>query len=132
MSAFQMTQGKGRGSATLAVTMLTLIYLLALTEPAEGAIYTVGDSSGWTFQVSGWPKGKSFKADDVLVFNYSPGAHNVVAVNRAGYLSCRAPGGSKVYSSGKDRVKLVKGQNYFICSFPGHCEGGMKIAINAA
>jgi hypothetical protein len=26
----------------------------------------------------------------------------------------------------------VKGQNFFICSFAGHCQSGMKIAVNAA
>ncbi|EEF33768.1 Basic blue protein, putative [Ricinus communis] len=64
------------------------------------------------------------------IFNYSPAAHNVVAVNRVGYDSCTGPKG-KVYRSGKDRIKLVKGQNFFICSFAGHCQAGMKIAINA-
>ncbi|PKI45046.1 hypothetical protein CRG98_034568 [Punica granatum] len=125
----------GRGSAAsaaVAVTVLTLLYLLACTEQAEAASYTVGDSSGWTFNVATWPKGKGFKAGDVLVFNYSPGAHNVVAVNRGGYQSCNAPPRPKVFQSGKDQVKLVKGQNYFICSIPGHCQGGMKIAVTAA
>jgi len=66
------------------------------------------------------------------VFNYSPGTHNVVVVNKYGYGGCKTPRGAKVYQSGKDQIRLVKGQNYFICNFPGHCESGMKIAINAA
>lgn len=66
------------------------------------------------------------------MFKYSKGAHNVVAVNKGGYRICKAPAGSKVFQSGKDQIKLVKGANYFICSFAGHCEGGMKIAVNAA
>lgn len=69
--------------------------------------------------------------DVVAVFNYASGAHNVVAVNKAGYSSCRTPRGAKVYNKGGDRIKLVKGQNYFICNFPGHCESGMKIAVSA-
>jgi hypothetical protein len=68
----------------------------------------------------------------IAVFNYSPSAHNVVAVSRAGYDGCSTPRGSKVYQTGKDRIKLVKGQNSFICSFAGHCQSGMKITVVAA
>jgi hypothetical protein len=63
------------------------------------------------------------------VFKYDSSAHNVVPVSAAGYKGCTAPGGgaNKVYNSGNDR-----GTNYFICSIPGHCQSGMKIAVNAA
>jgi uncharacterized cupredoxin-like copper-binding protein len=37
-----------------------------------------------------------------------------------------------VYKSGNDRVTLARGTNYFICSIPGHCQSGMKIAVTAA
>lgn len=66
------------------------------------------------------------------VFNYSPSVHNVVAVSAAGYKGCTTPGGSKVFKSGKDRITLRRGTNYFICSFAGHCQAGMKIAVTAA
>jgi hypothetical protein len=62
-----------------------------------------------------------------IVFKYDSSAHNVVPVNAAGYNGCTAPSGAKVYKSGNDR-----GTNYFICSIPGHCQSGMKIAVNAA
>ncbi|XP_012071362.1 basic blue protein [Jatropha curcas] len=120
---------KGRGSAMLGMVLVSI--LAVQLEMANAAIYIVGGSNGWTFNVAGWPKGKSFKAGDVLVFNYAQAAHNVVAVNKAGYTSCNPPKGAKTYTSGKDRIKLVKGQNFFICSFPGHCQGGMKIAVTA-
>jgi hypothetical protein len=68
---------------------------------------------------------------DFAVFNYSPTAHNTVAVNKAGYNTCTAPRGAKVFKTGKDQIKLVKGQNFFICSFAGHCQSGMKIAVTA-
>lgn len=66
------------------------------------------------------------------VFKYDSTAHNVVAVNAAGYKGCSAPRGAKVYKSGNDRVTLARGTNYFICSIPGHCQSGMKIAVTAA
>ncbi|KAF5955145.1 hypothetical protein HYC85_008001 [Camellia sinensis] len=99
---------------------------------SDGATYTVGGAGGWTFNLSNWPKGKSFKAGDVLVFNYDPTAHNVVAVDRGGYGSCTTPASAKVYKTGMDRISLAKGPNYFICNFAGHCQSGMKIAVNAS
>ena len=66
------------------------------------------------------------------MFKYGRGAHNVVAVSAAGYRSCSAPRGSRTYSSGNDRVTLSRGTNYFICSIPGHCGAGMKMAVTAA
>ncbi|KAL5787503.1 hypothetical protein ACOSP7_004452 [Xanthoceras sorbifolium] len=119
---------QGRGSAILAITMLLLsLFVLQL----EAATYTVGGAGGWTFNVAAWSKGKRFKAGDVLVFNYSQGIHNVVAVNKVGYKACITPKGAKVYRTGKDQIKLAKGPNFFICNFGGHCESGMKIAITA-
>jgi hypothetical protein len=37
-----------------------------------------------------------------------------------------------VFRSGNDCVTLRRGTNYFICTFQGHCQSGMKITINAA
>ncbi|KAK7359076.1 hypothetical protein VNO77_01022 [Canavalia gladiata] len=121
----------GRGSAC-AWWVLLLCFSVLHSEIARAATYTVGDADGWTLNMVGWPNGKHFKAGDTLVFNYSPGAHNVVVVNKEGYDTCRTPRGAKVYESGKDQIKIGKGQNYFICNFAGHCESGMKIAVNAA
>jgi hypothetical protein len=67
------------------------------------------------------------------VFKYDATAHDVVAVSAAGYKACAKPArGAKVYKSGADRVTLARGTNYFICSVPGHCQSGMKIAVTAA
>ncbi|KAE9602894.1 hypothetical protein Lal_00049401 [Lupinus albus] len=116
----------GRGSA-----MVALMFLVLHSEMAHAATYTVGDANGWTFNIAGWPRGKRFRAGDTLVFNYSPGAHNVATVDKAGYSACKTPKGAKVYNSGSDKIKLAKGINYFICNFVGHCESGTKIAIRA-
>ncbi|KAL6328631.1 hypothetical protein AAG906_003316 [Vitis piasezkii] len=76
----------GRGSAVVAIVLVLCLVLPC--DMVDAASFTVGGTSGWTFNVVGWPKGKRFKAGDVLVFNYSPSAHNVVAVNKAGYNGC--------------------------------------------
>ncbi|XP_042379967.1 basic blue protein-like [Zingiber officinale] len=101
--------------------------LLGHTEATD---FVVGDAGGWKFNVIDWPNGKSFKAGDVLVFNYAVGAHNVVSVTKDGYDQC-LPLDGKVHTSGKDRITLVKGDNYFICSFPGHCAANIKIKVTA-
>ncbi|GAV67384.1 Cu_bind_like domain-containing protein [Cephalotus follicularis] len=119
----------GRGSAI--VSMLLLCLVILHFEMAHAATYTVGGAGGWTFNVDSWPNGKRFKAGDILVFNYSPQTHNVVAVDKGGYSACTTPRGAKVYQKGKDQIKLVKGQNFFICSISGHCQSGMKIAVTA-
>ncbi|TYJ50232.1 hypothetical protein E1A91_A01G191500v1 [Gossypium mustelinum] len=99
---------QGRCSAVAATVLLCC--LLLHFEVAQSASFTVGGR----------------------VFNYNPSIHNVVAVNRAGYKSCKAPKGAKVFKSGKDQIKLKKGQNFFICNYIGHCQAGMKIAVTAA
>lgn len=126
--------GEGRGSAVgraVAVAAVIGLVIMSQLENVEAAVYVVGDSGGWNFNVQGWPKGKRFRAGDILKFNYDPTIHNVVVVNQAGYTNCKTPAGAKVYKSGSDQIKLAKGQSYFICNFPGHCEAGMKIAVNA-
>ncbi|KAI3960385.1 hypothetical protein MKW98_017109 [Papaver atlanticum] len=120
----------GRGSAAT-VSVLILCLLVLQTQMVQSVTYTVGGAGGWTFNTAKWPAGKRFRAGDVLVFNYSPQAHNVVRVNALGYKSCKTPKGAQVFRSGKDQIKLQKGPNYFICNFVGHCESNMKISVNA-
>ncbi|MCD7461923.1 hypothetical protein HAX54_047380 [Datura stramonium] len=122
--------GQGRSSA-MKMKVVLVLCIVVLVFQTEAAVYTVGGSGGWTFNTVGWPKGKRFRAGDILAFNYPSGAHNVVAVNKDGYNKCSTPRGAKVYNKGGDKVKLVKGQNYFICNFPSHCESGMKISVFA-
>ncbi|XP_076902863.1 basic blue protein-like [Bidens hawaiensis] len=124
---------EGRGSAMVAMAVICLLVAALQCEVAQAATYVVGGSAGWTFNVAGWEKGKKFKAGDVLVFNYQKGAHNVVVVNKAGYVGCSTtPINAKVYASGKDQIRLVKGLNNFICTLVGHCGAGMKIQIFAS
>ncbi|CAD5177913.1 basic blue protein-like [Musa acuminata AAA Group] len=131
-----MAQGRGSaaagGQAAVALGLVVLCLLLAHVQVAEAATYTVGDSGGWSFNMASWSRGKRFRAGDVLVFKYNPSVHNVVAVNAAGYNGCSTPRGSRVFTSGNDRITLARGRNYYICNFTGHCQSGMKIAIVAA
>ncbi|CAI9107450.1 OLC1v1006801C1 [Oldenlandia corymbosa var. corymbosa] len=121
---------QGRSSAMrTAVSAILIVFLLSVQ--AQAARYDVGGSSGWGFSTGNWASGKNFKAGDILIFNYDPSLHNVVEVDANGYKGCSSSAKAKTYSSGKDRIKLVKGKHYFICSFAGHCGGGVKIEVNA-
>ncbi|PWA85259.1 hypothetical protein CTI12_AA150910 [Artemisia annua] len=124
---------KGSANRATMFIMVALVWLMVQSiEQVDAAVYTVGESSGWSFASGSWTNGKRFKSGDMLVFNYDSTIHNVVAVNKGGYNSCTAPAGATVYKSGKDRLKLSKGANFFICNVVGHCQSGMKIAIIAA
>ncbi|KAK9740936.1 hypothetical protein RND81_03G072500 [Saponaria officinalis] len=123
-----MGQGSGSAKSRL-VVWAAILGLWALARPAIGAVYYVGGSGGWTFNVRSWPEDKAFKAGDVLVFNYLNAWHNVVEVDKNGYDNCISPRDAKVYQSGRDEITLNKGHNYFICTALGHCQSGMKIHV---
>ncbi|KAI8025840.1 Basic blue protein [Camellia lanceoleosa] len=125
---------QGRGNAIIAAVVLVVcMEVLLRCEVAQGSNFIVGDAGGWTFGVSGWPNGKSFKAGDILgnVQLYPPGIHNVVVVGKADHDNCNVPNGAKTYTSGKDSISLAEGPNYFICGIPGHCQAGVSIAVTA-
>uniref|UniRef100_A0ACD5ZJK8 Uncharacterized protein n=1 Tax=Avena sativa TaxID=4498 RepID=A0ACD5ZJK8_AVESA len=117
------------GSTGAVVLVLMLALCGATTLVCGETDWTVGDGKGWTFGVAGWENGKAFSAGDVLVFKYDPNAHNVVEVDEADYNSCTAAADAKTYTSGNDKITLSGGKTFYICSFPGHCENGMKIAV---
>ncbi|TVU11706.1 hypothetical protein EJB05_45308 [Eragrostis curvula] len=133
--------GRGRGSASgnsraFAVAVLLCAAALLASAPAAeaGMTYIVGDGAGWTRHLeTWWLAGKTFRAGDVLVFNYDKEKHNVAWVSKGGYKRCivsprdRSP----VFTTGRDSVTLPRGTHYFICAMPGHCAAGMKLAVTA-
>uniref|UniRef100_A0A0E0F578 Phytocyanin domain-containing protein n=1 Tax=Oryza meridionalis TaxID=40149 RepID=A0A0E0F578_9ORYZ len=122
----------GRYSVGLVVLGL-LAFAFSTTVLAE--THVVGDSDGWDFSVSfdSWADGKVFAAGDTLVFNYKPGAHNVLAVDAATYRSCKvgSSADSVAAATGTASFLLKKGVNYYICGVPGHCAAGMKLRVVA-
>ncbi|CAN6272150.1 unnamed protein product [Urochloa humidicola] len=122
---------------SISSVMLVLLLGVICTAPwsvvgGGGQEWVVGDKMGWSFGVTGWVKDKPIHAGDVLVFNYDPTAHDVVEVDEDAYNTCMMPlGGGTPYTSGNDRVVVPAGKSFFVCSMPGHCANGMKIAITA-
>ncbi|KAF0924528.1 hypothetical protein E2562_010173 [Oryza meyeriana var. granulata] len=119
---------------TMAAKALLLVAMAsAMLGTALGATYTVGAPRGsWDLSTNyvQWVSNISFRIGDQIVFKYSPSAHDVVEVSKADYDSCSSSSPVTTFNSGDDTIPLAAaGTRYFICSFNGHCAGGMKVAI---
>ncbi len=66
-----------------------------------------------------------------LWFNYDPRLHNVFIVDKQGYDTCTDSEGARQFQTESDNITLIKGGNYFICTFPGHYAANVKLAVNA-
>ncbi|KAH6785019.1 hypothetical protein C2S51_037474 [Perilla frutescens var. frutescens] len=100
----------------------------------SAAVYTVGDSSGWSMGVdyTTWTSDKTFRVGDTLVFNYGS-SHSVDEVNSNDYKTCATGNAITSDSSGATSITLkTAGPHYYVCGIPGHCDGGMKLAITVA
>ncbi|TKW40665.1 hypothetical protein SEVIR_1G260500v4 [Setaria viridis] len=119
-------------AGTLVIAGLVLLAVAAA--PAYATDYVVGGSSGWTSGVdyTTWAKGKTFSVGDNLVFQYSA-MHTVAEVSSADYSACSASNSLQSYSDQNTKIALTApGTRYFICGTPGHCSGGMKVAVTVA
>ncbi|ONK55211.1 uncharacterized protein A4U43_C07F27520 [Asparagus officinalis] len=116
------------------LVIMTVAAMAAIfTNVAEATEFMVGDDEGWAKGVNytAWTEGKEFFVGDTIVFMYDQGAHNVYKVTGPEFRSCQVPKNGQALSSGNDAVKLVTpGKKWYICGFPGHCDGGQKVIIN--
>ncbi|CAM0951782.1 unnamed protein product [Alopecurus aequalis] len=114
---------------------LVALLVVGCAATAAATSYTVGDGKGWVIGVdySGWTSGKSFVVGDKLVFTYASKAHTVTEVTQSGYSSCSGSNALGNDDSGSTTVALnTPGTHYYICNIPGHCAGGMKLAVTVA
>ncbi|XP_024012979.1 uclacyanin-3 isoform X2 [Eutrema salsugineum] len=106
--------------------------LLIASFPAIFAVtFQVGDTSGWESGVdyTTWVSGKTFRVGDTLEFKYGP-THSVSVVDKADFDACDSSAATEVFSDGDTSIDLTGvGTIHFICPTPGHCLGGMKLAI---
>ncbi|XP_024374033.1 stellacyanin [Physcomitrium patens] len=126
---------QGRCSAMLAVALLVVsaaVVAQAVTydvprwtvpAAANADVYTT-----WAANVSNF-----LKPGDVLVFQYSAAAHNVLTLaTKANYDNCVKTSPLNTTSTGNDALVVKAGGNYFICGIPTHCESGQKVAVNVS
>ncbi|WVZ95149.1 hypothetical protein U9M48_040949 [Paspalum notatum var. saurae] len=116
---------------------LVAVAMAAVLGTAHGASYNVGAPAGsWDLATNYtlWASGITFRAGDQLVFKYPRGAHNVMEVSKAGYDACSTTAPLSTASTGDDTVPVPAAgvTRYFICGVPGHCAGGMKLAVTVA
>ena len=115
-------------------TILLAMAAMAVLSTASAAIYNVGEPGGaWDLSTKydTWASSRNFQTSDQIVFKYSPQAHDVLEVSKADYDSCSTANPVTTFNSGNDVVTLTAtGTRYFICGFPGHCAGGMKVKID--
>ncbi|XP_037474899.1 mavicyanin-like [Triticum dicoccoides] len=115
-------------------TILLAVAAMAVLSTASAAIYNVGEPSGaWDLNTNynTWASSGNFQTNDQIVFKYSPQAHDVLEVSKADYDSSSTASPVTTLNSGNDVVTLTAtGTRYFICGFPGHCAGGMKVKID--
>nr|AAC32039.1 uclacyanin II [Arabidopsis thaliana] len=117
------------GLSKMAVAAATALLLVLTIVPGAVAVtYTIEWTTGVDY--SGWATGKTFRVGDILEFKYGS-SHTVDVVDKAGYDGCDASSSTENHSDGDTKIDLkTVGINYFICSTPGHCSGGMKLAVN--
>lgn len=69
----------------------------------------------------------------MAVFTYGGGLHTVDEVSSSDYSSCSSGNSISTDSSGATTITLkTAGTHYFICATPGHCSGGMKVAVKVS
>ncbi|RWR84097.1 blue copper-like protein [Cinnamomum micranthum f. kanehirae] len=69
----------------------------------------------------------------MAVFSYGGGLHTVDEVSSSDYSSCSSGNSISTDSSGSTSITLkTAGTHYFICATPGHCSGGMKMAVKVS
>ncbi|KAK2631370.1 hypothetical protein EUGRSUZ_L03012 [Eucalyptus grandis] len=130
--------------AVAAAVMAALLSGSAAQVPApppehpKGVVtYTVGDAMGWTIPAGGaaayeaWANSQIFEVGDILVFNFNDGAHDVAEVTETAFNSCDGTNTLSISTVPPARITLATaGQHFFICTVPGHCSSGQKVAIN--
>lgn len=119
--------------AATRTSLLALAAMAVVISTASAAIYNVGEPGGaWDLGTNydAWASSRNFHTDDQIMFKYSPQAHNLLQVSKADYDSCNTASPLATYTSGNVIVTLSNNNTrYFICGFPGHCAGGMKVKI---
>ncbi|KAI5009637.1 hypothetical protein ZWY2020_011774 [Hordeum vulgare] len=105
---------------------------MTILSTASAAIYNVGEPGGaWDLSNYGTGRPPELPPKRRIAFKYSPQAHDVLEVSKADYDSCSTASPIATLNSGNDVVSLTAtGTRYFICGFPGHCAGGMKVKID--
>ncbi|CAM6044439.1 unnamed protein product [Sphagnum compactum] len=137
-----MVQGRGNAVVVAGRLMLLAVVAVALVQYAQGATtHVVGGADEWaapglsnsfnSSYLTDWANTQTFAPGDSLLFEYTPGAHDVLEVTEAAYSACNTTNPIHTWADGNTTVTLSNTVPlYFICGFTGHCSLGQKVAIN--
>ncbi|KAK9282189.1 hypothetical protein L1049_005101 [Liquidambar formosana] len=103
-------------------------------------VHVVGDSMGWIIPPGGaaayttWASTKNFVVNDILTFNFSTNAHDVLEVPKASFDACTSANAiGTAFTNGPANITLTSaGEHYYICTFGQHCQNGQKLAITVS
>ncbi|GMY16679.1 blue copper protein [Fagus crenata] len=120
--------------ASLDKGALVLFCVMALIGVCFGAVYTVGDSQGWTntahVDYKAWADNKTFYVGDQINFQYSIWLTDVIEVSHKHFRSCNLRFPLEFFNSGRDSITMLEPRHYYyVSSFPGHCLDGQKVDI---
>ncbi|TXG61236.1 hypothetical protein EZV62_012599 [Acer yangbiense] len=124
-------------ATTFLVVSLAMIAALLEGSTAQSTVHVVGDAMGWVVPPGGatvysnWAASNTFKVNDVLVFNFTTGRHDVAQVTKAAFDACNTASPISRQTNSPANITLSSaGEFYYICTFTGHCLAGQKLAIN--
>ncbi|KAL1824610.1 hypothetical protein DCAR_0312690 [Daucus carota subsp. sativus] len=123
-----------RFNIVLVLTVMVIATLHMQVSDAQNT-HTVGDSTGWTIPphpntYKSWAASQTFAVGDNLVFNFPTGMHTAAEVTKDAYDACNTEKPIAVWANGPATVPLKSsGPHYYLCTLPGHCSAGQKLAI---
>ncbi|KAG6557075.1 hypothetical protein Mapa_001001 [Marchantia paleacea] len=126
-----------RRSIPLLVLVAVGMLAVVVEQASATDFYVGGDTAGWgvpdeATSFENWAANKTFLADDVLVFQYQQGAHNVLQVSKEAFENCTITNPIEKFESGNDKVTLVVSDYYFICGISIHCTLNQKVHVTVS
>jgi hypothetical protein len=130
MRSSTTTMKRRPGSHLTVALLLLLVALLGQLQAVAATKYILNwNYPNYQNYFSNWNRGNNYVVGDSIEFVYNAEAHDVVKVSYPEYSQCSTSqlpdtSGTTVFPLGQT------GMHYFICTIPGHCAAGMKLAIN--
>ncbi|OMO81123.1 Plastocyanin-like protein [Corchorus capsularis] len=127
-----------RKFSMVAAVFVAVLGVAAMFQGTSAVTYTVGDATGWRIPTNtdfydDWNDNKVFHVGDILIFNFTTGAHDVAEVKTENaYDTCATAAANLVstITTGPASITLNRtGDHYFICTFGTHCASGQKVQI---
>ncbi|KAL9265290.1 Umecyanin-like protein, partial [Drosera capensis] len=127
----------GKCSTIGANGIFVLVCLAVVQLCSAQTVHVVGGSTGWTVPSSSsfystWAASQTFRAGDVLEFNFTTGSHSVATVTKSAYVNCNTNSPLALSTTGPVSITVKSGTQYFLCTYPGHCDAGQKFTVTAS